>query len=73
VTRGHSDHEKLLLSDETVRVHKKCQRSYTDEKTAAVAAKRKASSEQRYLHVRNNLINEYVYIYKNGIVEKLKD
>jgi hypothetical protein len=27
-----------------------------DERTAAVAAKRKASSEQRYLHVRNKLI-----------------
>jgi len=56
VTRGHSDHEKLLLSDKTVRVHRKCQRSYADERTAAVAAKRKASSEQRYLHVRNKLI-----------------
>ena len=56
VTRGHADHEKLLLNDETVRVHRKCQRSYTDERTAAVAAKRKASNEQRYLHVRNKLI-----------------
>jgi hypothetical protein len=48
--------EKLLLSDETVRVHRKCQRSYADERTSAVAAKRKASSEQRYLHVSNKLI-----------------
>jgi len=55
VTRGHSDHEILLLSDETVSVHRKCQRSYADE-TAGVAAKCKASSEQRYLHVRNKLI-----------------
>jgi hypothetical protein len=56
VTRGHSDHEKLFLSDETVRVHRKCQQSYDDERSAAVAAKHKASSEQRYLHVRNKLI-----------------
>jgi hypothetical protein len=58
VTRGHSDHKKLLLSDETVRVHRKCQRSYADESTAAVAAKPKTSSEQRYLHVRSKLINK---------------
>jgi hypothetical protein len=52
-----SDHKKLLLSDETVRVHRKCQRRYADERTAAaVAAKRKVSSKQRYLHVRNKLI-----------------
>jgi hypothetical protein len=56
VTRGHSDHDKLLLSDETVRVHRKCQRSYADERTAAIAAKRKTSSEQRYLHVRNKCL-----------------
>jgi hypothetical protein len=56
VTRGHSDHEKLLLSDKTVRVHRKCQRSYADERTAAVTAKRKASSERMYLHVRNKLV-----------------
>jgi hypothetical protein len=56
VTRGHSDHEKLLLSDETVRVHKKCQRGYVDERTAAVATKCKASSEQRYLDVCNKLV-----------------
>jgi hypothetical protein len=24
VTRGHSDHKKLFLSDETVHVHRKC-------------------------------------------------
>jgi hypothetical protein len=51
-----SEDEKLSLNDETVCVHRKCQRSYTDERTAAVAAKRKASSEQRYLNVRNKLI-----------------
>jgi hypothetical protein len=56
VTRGYSDHKKLLWNDETVRVHRKCQRSYADERTAAVDAKRKASSEQRYLHVRIKLI-----------------
>jgi hypothetical protein len=56
VTRCHSDHEKLLLSDETVHVHRECQRSYADERTAVVAAKRKASSERRCLHVSNKLI-----------------
>jgi hypothetical protein len=56
VTGGHSDHEKLLFGDETVRVHRKCQRSYADEGTAAVAAKRKASSEQRCLRVHNKLV-----------------
>ena len=51
VTRGHSDHEKLLLCDETVR----------------------AANKGIYKGVCNNLINKYFYIYKNGIVEKLKD
>jgi hypothetical protein len=51
-----SEDEKLLLSDQTVRVDRKWQRNYADGRTAAVTAKRKASSEQRYLHVRNKLI-----------------
>jgi hypothetical protein len=56
VARCHSDHEKVLLSNENVRVQRKCQQSYADERTAAVVAKRNASNEQRYLHVRNKLI-----------------
>jgi hypothetical protein len=51
-----SEDEKLLLTDETVRMERKWQRSYADGRTAALTAKRKASSELRYLHVRNKLI-----------------
>ncbi|CAF4909296.1 unnamed protein product [Pieris macdunnoughi] len=45
VIRGHKEHERMLTSLSSIRVHSSCQRHYGDERAAAAVVRRSLSSD----------------------------